>query len=163
MTGRFSINTRWVCCALGTLLLTAPLASGQGVKVDAHGFMAAQPEELMPGEGRNSVVIAGDPSKPGIYVVRNRFAPGSGSKPHFHSQDRFITVIKGTWYVALGPDADVYNPDKMMAMKAGSFIKHPAGGHHYDGAKEEEAIVQIMGMGPVTTTQLTPPTGSGQR
>ena len=29
---------------------------------------------------------------------------------------------------------------------------HPAGFHHYDGAKDEEVIVQIMGMGPVKTT-----------
>jgi hypothetical protein len=30
---------------------------------------------------------------------------------------------------------------------------HPAGLHHYDGAKEEDVIVQIMGMGPVKTVQ----------
>jgi hypothetical protein len=28
---------------------------------------------------------------------------------------------------------------------------HPAGYHHYDGAKDEDVIVQIMGMGPVET------------
>ena len=31
---------------------------------------------------------------------------------------------------------------------------HPAFGHHYDGAKDEEAVVRIIGMGPVTTKQL---------
>ena len=30
---------------------------------------------------------------------------------------------------------------------------HPAGFHHYDGAKDEEVTVQIMGMGPVKTVQ----------
>jgi hypothetical protein len=30
---------------------------------------------------------------------------------------------------------------------------HPAGYHHYDGAKDEDVIVQIMGMGPVETIQ----------
>jgi hypothetical protein len=30
---------------------------------------------------------------------------------------------------------------------------HPKGLHHYYGAKDEEAIVQIMGMGPVETVQ----------
>jgi hypothetical protein len=42
--------------------------------------------------------------------------------------------------------------DKMVAMKAGSFIRHTAGGLHYDRAKDEETVVQIVGMGPVTTT-----------
>jgi len=152
--GNFS---RWAACVLGTCVLTVPLASGQGVKKDAAGFIAAQPEDLQPGSGVSQVVILGDPSKPGMYVVRNTFAPGRGSRPHFHSQDRYVTVIKGTWWVALGADADVYDPAKMVPMKPGSFVLHPAGGHHYDAAKDEEAVVQIMGMGPVTTTQLEPP------
>ena len=89
-----------------------------------------------------------------MYVVQNTFAPGRGSRPHYHDQDRYVTVIKGTWWVALGPESDVYNPSKMVPMKAGSFVFHPAFGHHYDGAKDEEAVVRIMGMGPVTTKQL---------
>jgi quercetin dioxygenase-like cupin family protein len=152
-----SRSIKWAGCAVAALVLTGPLASGQSVKPDANGFIAAQPEEL------GSGLILGDPSKPGLYVTRVRFAPGAGSKPHFHSQDRLVTVIRGTWWVALGPDGAVYNPDKMVPMKPGSFILHPAGGHHYDGAKDEEVIVQIIGMGPVTTTQLTPASGGGQR
>ncbi len=42
------------------------------------------------------------------------------------------------------------------SMKAGSYVTHPAGGIHYDGARDEAVIVQIIGMGPVTTTQLSP-------
>ena len=82
------------------------------------------------------------------------------SHPHYHDKDRYITVIKGTWWVGLRPDGDIYNPDKTVPMKPGSFVFHPAGGHHYDGAKDEETIVQIVGMGPVTTTQLEPPAGA---
>ena len=43
----------------------------------------------------------------------------------------------------------------MTALKPGSFVVHPAWGHHFDGAKDEEAIVQIMGMGPVRTINLS--------
>jgi quercetin dioxygenase-like cupin family protein len=93
--------------------------------------------------------VFGDPSKPGMYVYRNRFAPGRTSRPHFHDQDRYVTVIKGTWWTGEG---DVFQPDKMVPIKAGGFMFHPAGYHHYDGAKDEEVIVQIMGMGPVKTT-----------
>ena len=34
---------------------------------------------------------------------------------------------------------------------------HPAGGAHWDGAGDEETIVQIIGEGPVETTRLDKP------
>jgi hypothetical protein len=147
-----------------SLVLLAALAAGAAVsarqaqKPDAPGVIRVAPGDVKFGTaaGMQSVVIAGDPEKPGIYVVRNLFPPGVMSRPHFHNQDRFVTVIKGTWWTAVGADGDIYNPDKTVPLVAGSFMKHPAGLHHYDGAKNEEVVVQIIGMGPVTTTQILP-------
>jgi hypothetical protein len=107
-----------------------------------------QPEDAMSGGDRT--LVFGDPSKPGFYVYRNRFRPGVMTRPHYHDQDRWVTVIKGTWWTDEG---DVYRPDKAVGIKAGGFMFHPKGLHHYDGAKNEETIVQIMGMGPVETVQ----------
>ena len=45
----------------------------------------------------------------------------------------------------------------MMPVAEGTFIYQPPEGHHYDMAKDEEVIVQIMGMGPVITTQIPQP------
>lgn len=144
---------RLVCVGVA---LAGAMASGQVGRPDAQGFIRIAPEDVAFGSGTamQSVVLAGDPSKAGIYVIRNRFPPGQMSRPHFHNQDRFVTVIKGTWWTASGPDGDVFSPDKTVPLKAGSFMMHPAGGHHYDGAKDEEVIVQIIGMGPVATTQI---------
>ena len=50
----------------------------------------------------------------------------------------------------------------MTPVKAGTFIYEPPGGHHYDMAKDEEAVVEIIGMGPVTTTSLEPAQGRGR-
>jgi quercetin dioxygenase-like cupin family protein len=144
---------RWVLCGVGACLLGVT-ASSQTRSVPLSAFRAVKPEDMKAAEGSTQVVLYGDPSKPGMYVVQNTFAPGRGSRPHFHDQDRYVTVIKGTWWVALGPDSDTYDPAKMVPMKPGSFVFHPAYGHHYDGAKDEEAVVRIMGMGPVTSTQL---------
>jgi hypothetical protein len=47
-----------------------------------------------------------------------------------------------------------YDMNKTVPMKAGSFIKHSAGGIHFDGAKDEEVIIEVVGMGPGTTTNL---------
>lgn len=153
---RYAPSFKWASCILGTLLLTSAVASSQGARPDAHGFINAQPEDLQIPESASNIVLLGDPSKPGIYVVRNVFRPGRFSSPHVHDQDRFVTVIKGTWWVSLGPESDKNDRDKMVPMKAGSFVYHPAGGHHFDGAKDEEAVVQIIGMGPVKTTQIKP-------
>ena len=145
----------WLICGLSAYALSGGVY-GQGQPSNPT-FLSRQPEELRFADGATQVVIMGDPSKPGMYVVQNTFAPGRTSRPHYHDQDRYITVIKGTWWVSLGPEADVYNPGKMVPMKAGSFVFHPANGHHYDGAKDEEAVVRILGMGPVTTKQIETP------
>ena len=145
---------RWVGCVLVTLLSAIAFASGQIVTPDAHGFIAASPEDLQPPEGTRSVRILGQGSQPGMYVQRYTFAAGTGGRPHFHDQARYITVIEGTWWVALGPEAATYDPDTMVPMRAGSFLFEPANGIHYDQARDEAVTVQITGMGPVKTTML---------
>ena len=109
------------------------------------------------GLGFARAVIEGDPSKPGVYVVRVKFPPWVMSSNHFHQEDRYAVVLKGTWYTGSG---DEFAPDKTVPLKPGSFLKHPAGMHHFDGAKEEEVIVQIVGVGPTSTTRLRPQQGS---
>ena len=138
------------------LLLSCVMASvsAQDVEPDELGFVIGTPEVLEPAEGSRSVLISGDPSKPGMYVMRITFAPGTGSRPHYHSTARYITVIKGTWYTSYGPESDVYDPDNMTAVPEGTFIYQPPGGHHYDMAKDEAVTVQIMGVGPVVTTSI---------
>ena len=146
--------TRLVLGGIATVWL------GSTVSTQSHipaPFIAKNPEEIQPKEGSSAITIFGDQSKPGWYIVENHFAPGRGSRPHFHDQDRYVTVIKGTWWVALGSDADVYNPSNMIPMKPGSFVYHPAFGHHYDMAKDEDVVVRIMGMGPVKTTNIEQP------
>ena len=101
--------------------------------------------------GVNQAVLHGDATKPGLYVVLNRFKPGNFSRPHFHPNDRFITVVKGTWWVATGPKFDTNN---MVPMPTGSFVTHFAKQVHWDGAKDEEAILVINGEGPATTTRV---------
>lgn len=147
--------SHWLLCGVGACLL-ATTASSQTRSIPLSEFKAMSVDDIKPTGTSSQVVLFGDPTKPGIYAVQITFKAGSGSRPHFHDQDRFVTVVKGTWYVALGPDSDVYNPTKMTAMKAGSFVYHPAFGHHYDGAHEEDATVRIIGMGPVKSVNLEP-------
>jgi hypothetical protein len=95
-------------------------------------------------------VLYGDPSKEGLYIVLNKWHPHNMSRPHFHPNDRFITVLSGTWWVGTG---STYDPDSTTPMPAGSFVTHFGKQIHYDGAKDEECILEIVGMGPATSTR----------
>ena len=70
---------RWVGCAVVTLLAVGPTPSSQSLAPDAHGFLIAHPEDLKPAAGGRSITIFGDSSKPGMYVTRITWAPGSGA------------------------------------------------------------------------------------
>jgi ChrR-like protein with cupin domain len=99
--------------------------------------------------GAKMAVMRGDPEKPGPYIVLTKWTPGHMSRPHFHPNDRFITVISGTWWVGTGSKFD---PESTVAMPAGSFVTHFAKQIHYDGAKDGECVLQIVGEGPATAT-----------
>ena len=109
------------------------------------------------GSGVERATISGDPNKAGLYVIRVKFPPGTMSLNHFHPEDRHVVVLKGTWYTGTG---DEFTPDKTIPLKPGSYMKHPAGLHHFDGAKDEEVILQIVGIGPTGTTRLRPELGN---
>jgi quercetin dioxygenase-like cupin family protein len=101
------------------------------------------------GAANDQAVLYGDPEKPGWYIELYRWHPGNMSRPHFHPNDRFITVLSGTWWVNTGPK---YDPSTAVPVHAGSFVKHFAKQIHYDGAKDEEAVIEVVGMGPATVT-----------
>jgi hypothetical protein len=95
-------------------------------------------------------VLYGDPSKPGYYVILLKWLPHNNSRPHYHPNDRFITVLQGTWWVQTGAK---YDPAGFKPIPAGSFVVHTGKEIHYDGAKDEPCLLQISGMGPETSVQ----------
>lgn len=101
-----------------------------------------------------TAVIYGDPEKPGLYAVLTKWLPGNMSRPHWHPNDRVITVIKGTWWVGTG---EKFDPDSTVAMPAGSVVTHFGKEVHYDGAKDGETVLMIVGEGPATSTPASTP------
>lgn len=102
-----------------------------------------------PNNGVLTSVVLGDPNKSGLYIVLVRWPAHKMSHPHFHPNDRFVTVLSGTWWVGTGPKFD---PDHTVPVKAGSFVTHYGKRIHYDGAKDEDCVLEIVGMGPATVT-----------
>jgi hypothetical protein len=106
--------------------------------------------------GNQQAILFGDPTKPGLYGVMTKWLAGNHfSRPHFHPNDRFITVLSGTWWVGSGPDFD---PNASVPMPAGSFVTHFGKQVHWDGAKDTDAVLLIVGEGPATTTPFVPAT-----
>ena len=152
------MKTTAIRILVGAGLLVSFVALGQKA---TESVVRITPEQLKwvdepDGLGFKTAIVEGDPAKPGIYIIQVKFPPGVMSRPHFHPEDRYGTVIKGTWYTGSG---DEFAPDKTVPLKPGSFMKHPAGGHHYDGSRDEEVIIQLTGYGPSGTTLIHPEDG----
>ena len=135
------------------LLILVAVTPGVPAEVDRAAVDFIAPSDIKwvrNAAGTNeSAVLFGDPSKPGPYVVRVKWLPGNMSRPHFHPNDRFFAVLSGTWWVGTG---EKFDPDTTVPMPAGSYVIHYGGKVHYDGAKGEETIIQVWGMGPATST-----------
>jgi hypothetical protein len=99
--------------------------------------------------GVEVIPLAGDASKPGLYVILVKWYAHHNSRPHFHPNDRYITVLSGTWWVNTGRN---YDPEHMLPVPAGSFVTHYAREVHYDGAKDADVVLEIVGEGPETMT-----------
>jgi quercetin dioxygenase-like cupin family protein len=153
---------RIISYAVAAAWLAVPATMTQAdLQVDDKGFTRMQLGQEkwedypgIPGIGR--MTVYGDPAKPGVYVIRVRFQPGTMSMPHFHPEDRLATVLKGTWWTGTGED---FKPNATEAIRAGGWMLHPAGAAHFDGAKDEEVILQLAGVGPSGTTFIRPELG----
>ena len=147
------VTSRTFRVALVLPVLIALASARAATELDPKAIAIQLPRDIKwvrnEAAGSETAVLVGDPAKPGLYVVLQKWLPHKNSRPHFHANDRFITVISGTWWVNTGPK---YDPDGFKPVPAGSFVKHFAKEIHYDGAKDAECVLQIVGIGPATST-----------
>jgi quercetin dioxygenase-like cupin family protein len=150
---------RYGSLARACFLFGALMAIGvpSATQADETGFIQRSAPELKwvsSSYGVESTVLYGDPKKAGeFYIIQVKFPPYTFDYPHYHPEDRHVTVIKGTWYTGTGDTLDI---DKAVPLKAGSYMFHPGKAVHWDGAKDEEVIVEIAGIGPGSTILAKP-------
>ena len=118
MSVKLQVRAVFGVCATCLALLTmssAPGAQRVTVKplVDAEHLRLTEDST---GPERAGVAIMGDTSKPGTYVFRYRYGAGALNPPHFHNQDRYVTVIKGTWWTGTGT---VVEPEDRRRLRIG--------------------------------------------
>ena len=143
----------WRMLAL-PVCLAATLSIGAAAELNPGAVVYKLPDQIpwsaVDARGAQIAVVVGDPTKPGFYMVYNKWTKGNHfSRPHFHPNDRFITVIKGTWWMGTGT---TFDPAGTTPVPAGTFVTHFGKQVHYDGAKDEETVLLITGEGPATST-----------
>jgi quercetin dioxygenase-like cupin family protein len=137
---------------IGQLMSSGPTNSSIPPPDPSHIPMVFGKDIKWRGEaGEKQALIFGDPDKPGIYGILIKWEPGHYSKPHFHSTDRYIYVVSGTWWVSA---SDSYDPDKTYPVPAGTYVRDIANTVHWDGAKDESCLLMLVGTGPMKTTRL---------
>jgi hypothetical protein len=146
---RFSISSALLAASAFLLI------PGRAAEPDPKAVSYTLPDKIEWKKGANAdtATVQGDPSKPGIYIQLIRWHPHNMSRPHSHSTERYITVLSGTWWIGTGPK---YDPDSTFPVNAGTYVVDRPNELHYDGAKDTECVLEIVGMGPMTTTPATP-------
>lgn len=105
--------------------------------------------------GIRTVVLKGDPDRPGLYTIMLQVPAHTRIAPHDHQDDRVATVILGTWYLGYG---DAFDLAQLKALPPGSFYTEPANRTHFAETRDEPVIIQITGAGPSSTRYVDPAT-----
>ena len=134
---------------LAAIMVATMLGGAAAASPDPAVMSFKAPQDIPwkgdPAKGPQTYVFWGDPTRPGPYAMLVRWPPHMMSRPHTHPHERYITVLSGVWWVGTGK---TYDPDSTTPMPAGSSVVHFANQFHYDGAKDEPAVLEIVGEGP---------------
>jgi hypothetical protein len=101
-------------------------------------------------EGIRTVVLNGDPTKPGPYTIRLMVPANTRIEAHTHRDDRSAVVISGTWYFGYG---SVFSSEALKALPVGSFYTEPPLSH-FAQTRDEPVVLYITGNGPTDTVYV---------
>jgi quercetin dioxygenase-like cupin family protein len=148
---RLSRNALAAGLLIAALLPLTASADDDHIAVSANQLKWGPAPPAFP-KGAQFSVLAGNPTKEGVYAFRLKVPAGYKVPPHTHPQDENITVISGTFNIGMG---DTFDEKNGKALKAGGFMHMPKGMPHF-GWFTEESIVQFHGMGPQGIIYVNP-------
>ncbi|MXV94621.1 MAG: hypothetical protein F4Y07_11505 [Gemmatimonadetes bacterium] len=109
-----------------------------------------------PNNGMRYLALYGQSSAGGApFVFRLEVQPGFELAPHTHPITEHMTVLSGNFFVGIG---ETFDREAATAYGPGSYLAIAAGVPAYMWV-EEETVVQVHGVGPLTTDFITPPEG----
>jgi mannose-6-phosphate isomerase-like protein (cupin superfamily) len=128
--------------------MPAQALADEAAVIGANEVMFGPADPAHPDSGEEIAVLAGDPSKPGPFVVRFRVKAGTMDATHKHSMPEYVSVLSGKALMSFGEKPD---KSKAVTLTAGSFMYLPGGQYHTLWV-EEDAIADLYAMGPFDQT-----------
>jgi hypothetical protein len=125
---------------------------GKGFTVQTPGDMEWRDGPPSLPAGARLAVLEGDPSRPGRFVMRVRLPDGYRVPPHTHPAAERVTVLSGTFHIAMG---SAFDESKGKTMPAGSYGMWEAGMAHYAWVTGE-TVIQLHGNGPWSIQYINP-------
>jgi quercetin dioxygenase-like cupin family protein len=126
--------------------------AGKVVMMKPDELQWSQPAPGLPQQGAQLAVVAGNPAAEGHFAVRLKATEDYVIKPHSHSQDENLTIIKGTFHGGMG---DRIDKSQEKEFTEGSYVSLPAKMNHW-ARIEKGSIVQIEGKGPFDIKYVNP-------
>jgi hypothetical protein len=148
------------------MVLSGVAAAGQGGEQRVRPDEVKWPAPTAGGVGTSgvsgiqTVMLKGDPTKPGLYTMLLRVGPNTKIEAHAHRDDRVATVLSGTWFFGYGKQ---FNEAALKALPAGSFYTEPPDANHFAMTRGEAVTIQITGMGPSSTVYVDPKNDPAKR
>jgi hypothetical protein len=129
----------------------SPYALHSRERILRPGSLPWRPEASL-SPGAESVVLEGDPAKPGLVILRLKMPDGYRIPPVWHpAADRF-TVLSGTYHMGVGA---TFDESKAVALHPGDFAWLSPAAPHY-GWTSGETVLEIVGLGPFVTNYVNP-------
>ena len=104
-------------------------------------------------KGTQLSVLAGDPGKPGPFVLRVKFPANTIVAPHTHATAENLTVISGTLFHGMG---ETLNKSEGKQLSSGGFVYLPANMPHAVWTTSDVSEVQVTGTGPFGLHYVNP-------
>ena len=132
-----------IACGLGALVIVVASSVGLAQKNKKVVYVSASDATFKPSkmEGVSMATLWGDPDK-GAHATFTKFAPGHDAGMHTHTNDVWISVIKGAY---------LYKDDAgEKRVGPGDFLRVPGGHKHSSGGdKTEGALFYEEGSGEI--------------
>jgi quercetin dioxygenase-like cupin family protein len=144
--------------ALFLTLLPFALATAQESAAPASKHVMVKASAVQWGDappsferGAQAAVLAGDPGKSGLFVLRLKAPAGYKIAPHWHSNDEHVTVLEGDLTVEMGEGGMKHS----TTMGPGDYLLLLAQMPH-SASTSGGAVLQVHGAGPFDMTYLDP-------
>ena len=86
------------------------------------------------------------------FVLRFQCADGARVPAHWHPTDENMTVLRGTFLLAMG---ETFDESKLQPMNAGNYILIPKEMRHF-GRIKGDTVIQVHGIGPFKVNWVNP-------